>query len=770
MRITNVMISNTMLGNINRNQRRSNNFLEQLSTGRRINTPSQNPLMATRHMRIENSLNQIHQHRRNVDHAQSWTDVTEQAMRDLTSVIHRLDDLITRADGLESLQDRKTFAHEINGLLDQKKDIMNKTFQGRYIFSGLRTNNPPFFTADNLEKAVFDIRKTFMRDDIEHTHVLDRSYANANPTSPVMIPNPAPVVPNPDHIANLPVGAPIPDPNHLPGIDVGEAIPGPNFDPNAPLTIPNPALMIANPSFNPAFPVSSLNSPVIPDPALQPMIDNPAWVPAFIPNPAFDPLLPTGPLNSIEIPNPAWAGEPEQIPNPAWVAGTPMTIPNWSEFLDAAGTIANPNFPLHLIPNPPQFPTPAVTNPPAMMTNPDHDATVPVGDPIPHPNGYMTRTEYRTKEIHRVRLAHNANAGVQIPGVTVVRLDPTNPNHVLPAPHEGQINFQWLYDNHPNTVIHDPRNGDLFSFTNDPFEIALANSAPSDQFTVTYNQIGFRKGDLNPIVYFDSQLWTGTPAVPPAAPFPWSIANPAVGAPGHDSTVPVGSWINDQNFDGFGAGVLAADLTQFSMANQDMPFEFGVHSRMPMNLLAANVFTGVMFADLRGFANDILSIETSGLVQMENNFRSIVTETMFPPLPAGATADEISEREAAIAAAGEEINLEARRLANEFLDRELSRIETVTNNRFNNLIGRVDRYSNIISEQHTDIGTRMRRLELISDRLQDDNVTFETLSANNIGVDIAETVMRLTTAEVSLMASLQAGMHQIMNLTLLNFL
>lgn len=532
MRITNVMISNSKLGNINRNQRRANTLLEQLSTGRQISTPSQNPLMATRHMRMENSLNQISQHRRNVEHAQSWTEVTEQATRELTAVMQRLEDLLTRADALESLAERRAFAQEMDSLLEQKQSIMNRNVGGRYIFSGLRTNHPPFLNTHAPDKAVFNIVKSFSAADVERTWVMDRSLAN----------------------------------------DASQ-------HPDA----------------------SSTSHPQMVDPDTGQMMDN----------------------IDVDIP-----------------------------------------------------------------------------------------TDYRTTQISRIRLPHNANGGVTIPGLNVVRIDP---DFILPAPHEGQIDFAGLqHFNFPaNTVFHDGRNGEVFAFDAAIFDTALTHTTPpntTDQrsFNVIYNQVGFEAGDLNPLVYFNSTLWTGEVPVPNPLP-----------------------------------PLTADNSIAFTMDDQEMPFEFGIFNQMPMNLLAANLFTGTMFADIRGFTRDILALETTTLSEAERRFRE---------LDPTATDSEIRDR------------------ANAFLAREASMLETVTNDRFNNKIGRTDVYMRSVAEQHTDIGTRMRRLDLISERLEDDNVTFQTLSANNIGVDIAEAVMRLTTAEVSLTASLQAGMHQVMNMTLLNFL
>lgn len=447
MRITNVMMSNSMLGNINRNMNQVNRLFEQISTGSLINRPSDNPLMASRALRFSNTQSQIAQHQRNVNQANSWTEITEQAFSDLDTITRRISDLLLQADGAESFEDKQKIATEVNSLIDELTSIMNKTFGGRHIFSGLRTDQPPFFNRDQPDLAFTDITQNFNRGDIENTYVLDRSQS--------------------------------------------------------------PAEVIS---------------------------------------------------------------------------------------------------------------------------------------------------------INRIRLAHNGNEGsVRINGVEAQPV-PRNP--------DGSVNYSVMSD---DGIYHNAETGEVFFGDNAEVNFPME---------VMYDQTGFKRGDLNPVVFFTATDSEGR---------------------------------------------------TFTMDNQTMEFEFGVNTRIPINSLGKDVVTAQMFAELKGFVNDILNMELTSEQELRDR---------------GLSDDEIRR----------------------YMQEERDMLETVTNDRFNNLIGRMDLHNTNISVQHTDLGTRMGRIEIINDRLEDDAITFEELATNNHGADIAELMIKLTTAQVALTASMQVGMNNMLQTTLLNFL
>ena len=69
----------------------------------------------------------------------------------------------------------------------------------------------------------------------------------------------------------------------------------------------------------------------------------------------------------------------------------------------------------------------------------------------------------------------------------------------------------------------------------------------------------------------------------------------------------------------------------------------------------------------------------------------------------------------------------------------------------------------------TENGTRGQKLELISNRMQTQKTTFETLKSENEDVDITEVAIQLSSAELTYEAALMAT-GKVMQNTLLNFI
>lgn len=78
-------------------------------------------------------------------------------------------------------------------------------------------------------------------------------------------------------------------------------------------------------------------------------------------------------------------------------------------------------------------------------------------------------------------------------------------------------------------------------------------------------------------------------------------------------------------------------------------------------------------------------------------------------------------------------------------------------------------YLNDTSLSITNCGTRSKKLELIETRMQNQKTTFETLKSENEDIDIADTVIQLTSAELTYEAALMATGKVVQN-TLLNFI
>ncbi len=81
MRITNSMIQNNVMYNINNNLYTMNTIYSELSTGKTIQSPSDDPIGASNAMKYEAYLSDIEQYSSNANDAYAWMEVTESALK-----------------------------------------------------------------------------------------------------------------------------------------------------------------------------------------------------------------------------------------------------------------------------------------------------------------------------------------------------------------------------------------------------------------------------------------------------------------------------------------------------------------------------------------------------------------------------------------------------------------------------------------------------------------------------------------------------------------
>lgn len=153
MRITNQGMLNNYLNNLNRNLTQMQKYQDQLSSGKEIRRPSDDPFAVTRSMSLHTSINQNDQYLRNIEDSLGWTDMTDTALGSMGDIMNRLRELtIQGANGTLSDTDQGAVQDEVEQLIDQIAQIGNTNYDGRYIFAGQDTTKPPFSATDNVLK------------------------------------------------------------------------------------------------------------------------------------------------------------------------------------------------------------------------------------------------------------------------------------------------------------------------------------------------------------------------------------------------------------------------------------------------------------------------------------------------------------------------------------------------------------------------------------------------------------------------------------------
>jgi flagellar hook-associated protein 3 FlgL len=110
---------------------------EQISTGRRIRSPSQDPAAAIRTIGIQRDLEFRDQTIRNLDSSQSYLNVTESTLANVQDIMTEMRGLgVESAGNLASDEERNGWISQINASLERLTAAANSRHLDRYLFSG----------------------------------------------------------------------------------------------------------------------------------------------------------------------------------------------------------------------------------------------------------------------------------------------------------------------------------------------------------------------------------------------------------------------------------------------------------------------------------------------------------------------------------------------------------------------------------------------------------------------------------------------------------
>jgi flagellar hook-associated protein 3 FlgL len=148
MRVTSGMSQRHVLADLRRVQERLANAQSQVSSGKRIEKPSDDPLGAERAMRLNDKLESTSAYRTAVDESRSWLDATDSALDSLNQIVQHVRELtLQAANGSTSDAGRQAIKQQIDQLTEEAKSTLNSAYDGRYVFSGTKTDTPPYSAA-----------------------------------------------------------------------------------------------------------------------------------------------------------------------------------------------------------------------------------------------------------------------------------------------------------------------------------------------------------------------------------------------------------------------------------------------------------------------------------------------------------------------------------------------------------------------------------------------------------------------------------------------
>ncbi len=116
-----------------------------LSTGKRINSPSDDPIGIAMGLSLRRDQSATEAWSRNVEDSQTWLSTTDGALGQALEVVQRARELAVQGgNGTLSANARALIANEVETLKSQFVEIGNSSLGGRFIFGGTATDSPPF--------------------------------------------------------------------------------------------------------------------------------------------------------------------------------------------------------------------------------------------------------------------------------------------------------------------------------------------------------------------------------------------------------------------------------------------------------------------------------------------------------------------------------------------------------------------------------------------------------------------------------------------------
>ncbi|MBI5587082.1 MAG: flagellar hook-associated protein FlgL [Deltaproteobacteria bacterium] len=145
MRITQSITYNKYINDIMRNQESLYKLNQELSTGRKVNAPSDDPVNASRILTGKSVLSEFNQYEKNIDYGLTYLNEAEHTLQGAKDIITKIQELaVSESNGTASAFSRANTAKVVSGLYDQLISMGNTSFDNRYIFSGFKTGTPAF--------------------------------------------------------------------------------------------------------------------------------------------------------------------------------------------------------------------------------------------------------------------------------------------------------------------------------------------------------------------------------------------------------------------------------------------------------------------------------------------------------------------------------------------------------------------------------------------------------------------------------------------------
>jgi flagellar hook-associated protein 3 FlgL len=152
MRITASMLAREVTRLVQRGTESLNRSLERLSTGRRVNRASDDPIGTILILRLRRGITQVEGDSRRLEEALMLPRASDAALNQAISLMQRVRELMLRASNdTLTASERTALAEEMSTLREELVHVANTRLGDRYLFAGTKVHTPPFVLQSNGE-------------------------------------------------------------------------------------------------------------------------------------------------------------------------------------------------------------------------------------------------------------------------------------------------------------------------------------------------------------------------------------------------------------------------------------------------------------------------------------------------------------------------------------------------------------------------------------------------------------------------------------------
>lgn len=147
MRITNGMIRQTTLNGLQNSMTKLNKTFAQMSSGKKIQTVSDDPIIAGRALKLKTNVLENDQYKSNTKEATAWAETTATSLENITKLLNTIrDKCVEGATGTMNEENKNAIKTQIEQNWQQILQEINNTYAGRFIFTGYKTSEPMAIT------------------------------------------------------------------------------------------------------------------------------------------------------------------------------------------------------------------------------------------------------------------------------------------------------------------------------------------------------------------------------------------------------------------------------------------------------------------------------------------------------------------------------------------------------------------------------------------------------------------------------------------------